>query len=732
MKRVSQEKVITRKLGLAAWGLGLAAFCLVGLLWLPPGADAVTASDATGTLSLLTTHKTVTAGDAGSWMRPGWDWVSRPAMLPADRTARPDTPVAFQVDSWRTGAGIHLRFFIPDQTTRQVWSATSTLRKGDRVIIVVDPNMSRSANLENGSTPQTKDHKYEVTIKDELIQSVRHYLPEPVSGSTISTLWKGSPEASTAVTTVPAIGSAGVYTSSQYQIEVQIPFSELSNTGTLSGDIGIAFAVINDLGAPFNSSTDQLTGSAFPLTMPIGNADSPMLEPQVTGVPPDAGVWAQSNRWGIGYFNSDSTPVNIGRVHLPHSLADWHAEAIRLGVCNIASWDQIPQITTGSQNVAGWYRYYPAGPCQMGVWVNAKNTSMTGPPIEGRLLILWGDSFVGTPFQWRVIRLTNPMAFPANLDTITREIWESVPSDGSYGGGTTHPCLKVYVLPANLDDRMMGSSIDAMWMNTNVTPNAVLTTSQVNQIEAAYGVNGYPGTPRAAQMNFTNLASVTATCPSTEQCTFQEVIGLRSTGIGEARAVLVANPAAARPPVKVVEESSKDPFVRVDIAGFGIATSTQVRNYVFLEPLGGFGWIAPRSQFQDSKPVKFAVGNPAVLWRDFSGQTPRDIPSPPREIVLGARITMSVPNPPNIELPNLKGKVFAPGETVMAQAEVVGSGNGPCERILGCGPCRKVPLVSGGGWMLPGTVVLIGGLACVGGFAFRRRRPSKHDGGRLS
>lgn len=729
MRQVAQEKVMTERPRL---GLGLAACCLLGLLWSPPSADAVTASDATGTLSLLTTHKTVTAGDAGSWMRPGWDWVSRPTVPPADRTARPDEPVAFQVESWSTGTAIHLRLFIPDQTTRQVWSTTSTLRKGDRVIIVIDPNMSRSANLENGLTSQTKDHMYVVTLKDELIQSVRHFLPEPVPGSTSSTLWKGSPEASTAASAGPAVPGTSLYNSNQYQVEVQIPFSELSNAGTISGDVGIAFAVINDLGAPLNASTDQLTGSAFPLTMPIGNADSPMREPQVTGVPPDAGVWAQPNRWGIGYFNSDPTSMNIGMVHLPHSLADWHAEAIRLGVCNIASWDDVPQITTGSQNVAGWYRYYPAGPCQMGVWVNAKNTRMTGLPIEGRLLILWGDSFVGMPFQWHVVRLTNSIAFPANLDTITREIWESVPSGGSFGAGTTHPCLKVYVLPADLDSSSTPMAINATWMNANVTPNAVLTVSQVNQIEAAYGVNGYPGTLRAAQMNFTNLASASATCPSTEQCTFREVIGLRSTGIGEARALLVANPTAARPPVKVVEESSKDPFVRVDIAGFGIAASTQARNYVFLEPLGGFGWIAPRSQFQDSKPVKFALGNPAVLWRDFSGQTPRDIPSPPREIVLGVRTTTSVSDPPNIKLPNHKGKVFEPGETILTQVEVERPGDGLCERILGCGPCRKVTLVSGGGWVLPGTVVLIGGLACVGGFAFRRRKPRKHDGGQLS
>lgn len=667
---------------------------------------AVIAADATGTLSLRTARWTVTAGDAGSWIRPGWDWAARPIMPPLVRTATPDKPVAFRVESWRdatAAGGLHLKFFIPDETRAQVWSTTSTLRKGDQIIIVIDPNKTRTPNLENEMFPQDKDHMYAITLKDNAVFRIRHFLPDPADLSN----WNFSPEPTTAATTTPTAGSTtSAVIDNEYVVEVHIPYSELTSSPPLTNDIGIAFAVINDLGAPLNPSTDQLTGSAFPLAMPITDTDSPIVEPQVQNVPPSAGVWAKPQRWGIGYFNSvPSTLTTANDIVLPHN-PDWYAQAIRLSNCKIGDWDSVPAINSGSQNVPNWYKYYPAAPCQMGVWVNAKNVGTTAN-LEGRLLILWADTFVGTGSRWNVVRLTEPMAFPSNIETITREIWENVPAGGSYLNGTTHPCLRVYVLPSALNHATV----------TEGFIRAITSNAQVNQMEGAYGIAPYPGTSRAAQMNFTNLGAIGSSCPSAEQCVFEEVIALRS-------AKKVSAGAAAFVDKSSGDSESKDPSVRVDISGFGIAISTQARQYVFLEPLGGFGWAAPRSRFEDSQTVKFALGNPAVLWRDFTGAAPRDIPSPPREIVLGVRTTTLAANPPRIELPNLKGKVFAPGETILAQAEVK-SRDERCPSS--CGPCKKLNIASNGEGGLPGVLVLVGSIAGVGGFAFRKRKRREGD-----
>lgn len=686
---------------------------LLVLSLLPFSAHAVAAADATGTLSLKTADRTVTAGDAGSWMRPGWDWsTAARASAAVNSTAMPDTPVPFQVKSWRDASGIRLKFFIPDQTRDQVWATSSTLRKGDQIIIVIDPNKSRSPQLENGATPQTRDHLYAITLKDNAVLQIKHHLPDPADLAN----WKNSPEVSTAASTIPAAGSTtSVYVNNQYEVEVVIPFSELTNTPPLSSDIGIAFAVINDLGAPLTASTDQLTGSAFPLAMPITDTDSPIVEPQIVNVRPRAGAWASPRRWGIGYLSSTpSDSMTVNSIVLPHN-PDWYAQAIRLSTCNIGDWDSVPAISSSAQNVTGWYKYYQDDPCQMGVWVNAKNTSTSSTPVDGRLLILWADTFVGSAFGWNVVRLTEPMAFPSNLETITREIWENVPANGSYAGGTTHPCLRVYVLPSALSDPVV----------TDTFIRAITTSAQVSQMEVAYGIAPYPGTSRAAQMNFTNLGPLHSVCPASEQCAFEEFVGLRSTRSSAAGAAAAGSSTDKRVG-EILDPSSKDPLVRVDIAGFGIAASAQVRNYVFLESIGGFGWVAPRSRFKDAQRVKFALGNPPVLARDFSGTRAQDIPSPAREIVLSVRTTTSATNPPRVYLPSMRGKAFAPGETVMAQAEIK-SEDGPCPSW--CGPCKNLNLTrnDGSGWDLPGAMVLAGGIAGVGGFAFRKRRRRRAD-----
>jgi hypothetical protein len=705
---------------------------------------------ASGTLSLLTTHKLVTAGDAGSFMRPNWDYDETLMGTPAraiNTTVIPNKSVAFKVDSWSDNSMLHLKFYIPDKTISSVGSVnvggicdTSTLCLGDRIIVHIDPNNSGhkttnpTTTLENGTSNIDKDHRYILVLKNNNVSSLEHFIPRN------ATAWNAT-TAYTAAATVPALGQP-VIVVNEYQVELRIPYSDIGISSPPTGNIGIAIAVINDLGVPLyinGNDTPQLTGSAFPLSMPIDVSNSPNPEPQVVGSAPENGVWAKPNHWGVGYFSS--TPqdsLTIEGLELPHGSIPWFSTAIRLSKCNVASWDDVqPAPTTGDQsNLTGWYKYYPSGPCQMGVWVNAKYNQITlNKNIEGRLLILWADTFVGTTgsvFKWSVIRLTDTMVFPPQLDTITREIWENVPLNGSYGGGTTHPCLRVYLLPAILD------SVDSNIKYDETRIREITTSLELTQLERAYKIAPNIGDGRSAQMNFTNLAPKTgpdSTC--TDQCVFDDVLSLSSAKKMAGGKILTTGKTAVvvKNEGEPQDPPSNDPLVRVDITGFGIAASSQARNYVFLEPIGGFGWVAQRTNFTDAQTVKFALGNPTVLWRDFTGATPRDIPSPPREIVLGVSIATSDANPPRIVLPDLRGKVFAPGETIMAQA-VVKSGNGSDDGRCPswCGPCKRFGHASADNHTtaenegLAGAWMLVGGIAGVGGFAFRKRR--RHTGGR--
>ncbi len=632
---------------------------LMGVLVFPCTAQATRQ----GTMAFQTVHKTVTAGDAGSWIRPGWDWANRQF----NTQAKPDTPVTYTVETWNDGSNLKFKFTILDSTQNRLASAApnpqiSDLTLGDQILIHIDPNNSgeTGTGLQTGTGGISTDHKYQIIINQNAPTGqpkcvINHYFPQG------ATRWN-----SNFLTT----SSCSVNPGTSYVVEVSIPFTDI---GTISGNFGLAIAVINDLGVNLGvapNAVAQLTGSAFPLSLPISKTNNnpvPDTDPVANTLQVN-GVWAKPENWGVGYTTTNVPAAADGDLKLDHKGKDaWYSASIRLSKCTVLHWDGVAEGGANQLNLNGWYQYYPKAPtCEMGVWVNVTNKTNPGVIKEGRLLILWADSGIA-PDTWKVVKLTDPIAFSPGESQSVR-LWTNVPAGGSYHNGTTHPCMRVYILPKDLNPSFNENDI-----------NAITNSTGVGKLEGAYGIgaNLADTYSRVAQMNFTNLAAKDTPCPDSNMCKFTslslpqfalldnntylpDVLAKVSDSRGEGVAVL--------PKHEVPSRGKEEPLVRVSITGFGIEQTTQQQKYVFIEPLGGLAWAEPQSVFLAGllQPVAFGITNPAVLFRDFSTPTPTDIPSPTRKIVLATQVKADSGIPVTIEVLPFKD-TLAPGETVIAK-----------------------------------------------------------------
>ena len=616
-----------------------------------------------GSMAFLTTHTSVKAGEAGASIRPGWDWVGRQY----DTQAKPDVPTQFDVETWSNLTELHFKFTIPDSTQNQLRDTAANTSPfdpeelSDQILIHLDPNDSHESQLHSG------DHKYQILINRQATNNtngnctisppstygkciMKHFTPDTINGT-----WNFGTTPTSATATVRFNGNA-------YEVAITIFVSEIG-TISPSGNFGLAIAVINNLGAKHNGKT-QLSGSAFPLSIPISNGNNPVIldETEVNG------VWAQPDKWGVGYTTTN-VPAAAGDLKLDHKGKDaWYSASIRLSKCTVLHWEGVAEGGANqSGDPTGWYKYYPKAPtCEMGVWVNVTNKTNPGVIKEGRLLILWADSGIA-PDTWKVVKLTDPIAFSPGESQSVR-LWTNVPAGGSYHNGTTHPCMRVYILPKDLNPSFNENDI-----------NAITNSTGVGKLEGAYGIgaNLADTYSRVAQMNFTNLAAQGTSCPDSNMCKFTslslpqfalldnnaylpDVLAKVSDSRGEGVAVL--------PKHEVPSRGKEEPLVRVSITGFGIEQTTQQQKYVFIEPLGGLAWAEPQSVFLAGllQPVAFGITNPAVLFRDFSTPTPTDIPSPTRKIVLATQVKADSGIPVTIKVLPFKD-TLAPGETVIAK-----------------------------------------------------------------
>lgn len=589
-------------------------------------AQPLAAKGAVGFLS--PDHTTVAAGEAGSYMELGRDWTAPYATgtaMDGHKYALPAEPQSVTIESWRTATHLNLSLTIEDQTRKQRDDSGNetgdSLGIGDKIIIQIDPNNSGHAavpdsDLDTGATAIAKDHRFEITLKDNAIDSLRRR--EPLNGSA----WK-------LPVNYPGLASLnGASDGAKYVVDVTIPLLDI---GSPVSDIGIAIAVINDLGhGHVDMGTDvwDVSGTSLPSSMPLVSGSDPGLVDAAQG----SGAWVNPSTWATGYFS-----VLPGEVNLSHNPAYWWSDAIRLSRCDVSQFSGVQEpLTPGMSQLGltGWYIYNPADPCQMKVWVRASNAS--GGVIQNRLFVVWGRPGIA-PQEWFPVDLTGPIGF-SSPEEIVSILWNNVPAVSF----TDHPCLRVYVLPA---------ALTAPWLEAQIL--AIDTQAELSAMEAHYGIAA-GGDFQNAQMNFT--------ATSTGSCTLPQCALLAPPG-GERIAGVLA---ALHPNMAWLDlgqqtlvrgdqeewendENEKEGLIRVKAEGVGFAKPEPRTPYTYLTTVGGIAWAFPQDRIHPREGLRLPieVTNPALLFRDFSVRPPRDVPSPPRQIfvVVTAEAAPGVPVP---------------------------------------------------------------------------------------
>lgn len=670
-------------------------------------------ASAGGALMFLTTETEVNSDQPQGWMNRFADWNQTGTFT------APNLSSAVSVKTSRTSDAVVVQFKIPDKSTRVPGTPATALVQGDKVILQFDTGATPAASITSG-----KSIRFEVQIGGSIGGQAffdaiaRANRSSPIAGPGGSTIWgsvapitnftktSSAPAGCPSSTSAPCVDMAKTDASdpsfSGYVVTFRIPISVAMTSGglglptALPSDIGMAFAIINDLGTTImvgGQNKDALTAVSFPFgDMPIGV--SPFDDPGIVTPATNASVWLQPHKWGRALFSQPTSPQTA--LTLNPGPQAWLSDSIKLADCSAGRWQDIPAATTsGSQNALPlWYRYFPANPCKMGVWVRATNTGTV--PATTRMLVLWGDAGLSIN-KWRVVELTPPISFGAGKST-SRVIWDKVPSGGSASGSTTHPCMKVYLLPA---------ALNAVDPNTNVTQDeakikAISDAASLAAFERAYGFNGV-NNPQVAQMNFTNLDAADKECPA--GVCVQPMKITRSTettgqwfamlGLGSAWAQLASTAGTERQATPVGRDGDKpppaerDPWFGIEVHGFGVPAAPPAVPYVFFQAIGGLAWAVPyRLVNRDALALRFNIGNPQLALRDFNATPIREIPSPTQRILL----TTIVNAPAGVPVPKVTtvggdDRGLEAGQTAPARVDVaptpIGSDN-PLTAFLSC------------------------------------------------
>jgi hypothetical protein len=503
----------------------------------------------------------------------------------------------------------------------------------------------------------------------------------------------------TAMTATGGIGFATLnLPGSGYEVTLTIPLNSIGNP---TSDIGLAMLIVNDLGrshvvpatatCPAPCLKRDLTAVTFPFgDMPASN--DPFLDPGVINATTAGPPWTQPDHWGRGLFNAAAGSNTT--LSFSHSPSFYFSSSLKLGICNVGTWAQITPAVDLSQNLANWYKYEADAPCQMGVWVKLSNTGTTAA--NARLLVLWADGGLGVS-DWRVVELTPPINFGPGQST-HRVIWDKVPHGGSSPVNGSHACLKAFVLPATL------GALDPV---TNVAQTeaviaAIDNGSKVAAFQRAYGLTT-DTTPRAGQMNFSNLATGNCSTPACSQpvVMLEPGMGERATAWLGMRTVFAQPPPPVQPPGdRVINAIPVDrdfddgakPSERVtsflvvlDAYAVPQTATPADRPYVFLEPVGGIAWAVPYSMVQSAPlALEFMVGNPPTLYEDVVRRPVTTIATPARRIMFATRVEAPAGREaPRVTLRPLGKEALEPGETVKAAIDVpqtAGGGAGGWQR----------------------------------------------------
>jgi hypothetical protein len=620
---------------------------------------------------------TVTAGDAASYMNGFWDW---------NGTGSPTANVAgtMTVTTHRDNNEMFLEFVIPDTTTSRPDpsnpSGNLALLVGDQVIVELDTRAQRTDNLAPGGSFRFQIRINQRQIVSATVSTRVQSLHDPTKNT-----WGNATDVThgTACTPPNTAACVSLTVSSGYVVDLHIPYRALGfPNGQPSSDLGLAILVSNDIGADDAMGKHLQTAVSFPfLDMPVGTDffnDPGLGEPSTLGDDgPGGNVWSMPSKWGAAQFAAPS--ADLTQLTFSHSPAFWFSNAIKISNCTALDWSDIATAdTTGNQvGLNDWYQYLATKPCKMGVWVSALN-SLPMMSISARVLVLWADGGLAPTDDWKVVSLSDPVSFVPGLSTM-HLVWDKVPAGGSSViGGATHPCMKVYILPASLNQ----AQLDII--------NAIHDGPTLNTFEATFVTNGLNlsgMSPQAAQMNFTNLAS--GSCMDTAcmqaanllQDGLLNLLGIRkadaqardsATGDGH---IIVATP--VNPKAKSSGDGNgggtgtKAPWFGVRVTGFAVPSAPPSAPYVFLTEIGGLGWAVPYTRVSDGAiKLAFNVTNPPLLYRDFSVSPIKDYPAPKRRIIMISEVHAPAGYPtPKFTLDNPTPELDA-GATIVATVNV--------------------------------------------------------------
>jgi hypothetical protein len=611
------------------------------------------------------TSTTVTAGDATSWMNGFWDWDGT-------GTPSPNAPRTMTVTTSSDSSELVLKFAIPDHTND---FQGGPLKVGDQVIVELDKRNQRTNLLSPGDS-----FRFRITISQKQITTATIITPGAANAwLTSAPITFGA--TNTTCTPPYTSGCASLsLNGADYAVELHIPYTAIGLASRPTFDLGLAILVSNDIGADDSMGKHLQTAVSFPFAdMPAGvdDFDDPgLVQPTTNGT---TNVWNTPTHWGVAQFTAPGSDLTM--LTFSHNPAFYFSEAIKISTCSAGNWSQIDAADTSGNETAlkNWYKYFAANPCKMGVWVTATNLSPT-TSINARVLVLWADGGLAPSNDWKVVGLSDPVSFGPGLST-THLVWDKVPAGGSsVVGGATHPCMKVYILPATLSAAQ------------SAAVSAIHDGPTLNAFEAAFVTNGQNlsgMSPQAAQMNFTNLSSGSCTDSACLQASNLVPDGLFNLlGIQKANAqdrdsatgdghVIIATP--VNPNAKGGGDGDgtgtgnpkKEPWFGVRVTGFAVPATASPLPYVFMTEVGGLGWAVPYTMVSDGTlKLAFNVTNPPLLYRDFTVSPIKDYPAPKRKIIMISEVHAPAGYPtPKFTLDNPTPELDA-GATIVATVSV--------------------------------------------------------------
>jgi hypothetical protein len=506
---------------------------------------------------------------------PDWNHVNpNPVLSLVDKNVK--------VYSKRDGTNIYLAFQIPDETHDQlVGNLHKPLSLGERVIIQFDPDGSRGAHLGSGGGLQ-KDYRLEIYHKWSTGNGGAINLPlDGVQWFDSSVTAANSPcQPGTQdwpqlpIATPAGLAAAAHNDGTGYTLEIKIPLSAMGNPAT---DIGIAFAIVNDLGYCPNGVCDS-TGSGFPAALPLNNVGSPLLDTDPAG----CGAWRTPDNFGTGYFTNAAPSVEIS--HLP---VYWESVDINAYPCAADLSD---------------YLYYPGKACKLRLTAFIHNNGAANQ--TRNILFMWADHGA-SPAVWRVVQLMEHQTIKPGGGTVSSALWDNVPS-----GLGDHPCVRVYILP---------NSYDPAFPMTKIL--AIASAADLTQMETVYNVP--VGSKCNAQKNLTRQADGTvcplANCNSLSMNQSPRIPSLFSSLFNGV--VYAQQPPAKSPIFWTAEEQRRfaADHVALQFRAYGTAPLRLPKRpaYNFIEDLGGAIQLYQTALLKKNgqAPIQLVVGNPANFPR---------------------------------------------------------------------------------------------------------------------